>query len=58
MTWIIQDHEQHERDQEEWLRTRPKCDECGEPIQDDHYFKIFSFIFCPSCIESFREEIE
>ena len=33
------DLERHERQQEEWLKSRPVCDMCGEPIQDDIYFE-------------------
>lgn len=58
MTWAEQDLTRWEREHDEWLRSRPICDECLEPIQDDHFYKIFSFVFCPSCIEGFREEIE
>lgn len=38
-TWMIQDHDQHEREKEEWLQSRPVCDLCDEPIQDDVYYE-------------------
>ena len=25
----------HDSEETEWLNSRPVCDECGEPIQDD-----------------------
>ena len=30
----------HERDQERWLRSRPVCPACGEPIQEDYYIEL------------------
>lgn len=32
--------EQHDAEQEEWLRKRPMCDCCGERIQDESYHQI------------------
>ena len=29
--------EQHDAEQEAWLRKRPMCDCCGERIQDESY---------------------
>ena len=38
-TWAEQDLQKHEREQESWLASRPVCDLCQEPIQDDVYFE-------------------
>ena len=38
-TWAEQDLEKREREQEKWLASRPVCDLCQEPIQDDVYFE-------------------
>lgn len=37
--------------QEEWLNSRPICDECGMPIQKDRYYEIEGKKYCPDCIE-------
>ena len=37
-TWAEQDLERREREEAAWLRSRPVCDMCGEPILDDIYF--------------------
>ena len=36
---------------EEWLDTRPICDQCGERIQDDCYWLINGEKFCESCLD-------
>lgn len=38
-TWAEQDFQKHEQEQERWLASRPVCDMCQEPIQDDIYFE-------------------
>lgn len=38
-TWAEQDLQKHEQEQERWLSTRPVCDMCQEPIQEDFYFE-------------------
>lgn len=35
---------------EKWLATRPICDMCGEPVQDDHYYTDGCIdVCCPDC---------
>lgn len=48
----------HEAEQESWLARRPVCADCGEHIQDDHYFDINGEAICPDCMEgNYRKEI-
>lgn len=43
------DIDRKQRDDDEWLRTLPVCDECDEPCQDQ-YYKIDEKIICPDCM--------
>ena len=43
----------HDRERERELQKLPKCDECGEPIQDDHYYQIGNQKICPGCLENY-----
>lgn len=47
--------EQHQAEQDRWLASRHKCSECGEHVQEDHYYDINGTIWCPSCIEDCRQ---
>ena len=55
----VADFERHEHRQQKWLDSRPVCDICDEPIQDDHYYLINSDNICPNCMETyFRKEVD
>lgn len=55
----LDDFASHDREQAKRLERLPKCDICGEPIQDDHFYLIDGYNFCPGCLEDhFRKEIE
>lgn len=43
------DAAERDYDFEEWLKSRPICDWCGEHIVDDRYFKDGDGIFCGDC---------
>ena len=46
-----------ERDAE--LEKLPVCADCGEPVQDDHFYLINDGVICPNCLDSnYRNEIE
>ena len=49
---------EHEAEQERWLASRPKCDKCGEPIQDDYAFDIEGDILCYECAEAWLHDQE
>lgn len=36
----IRDFERHDRKQSEWLDSLPRCEHCGDPIQDEDYYEI------------------
>lgn len=38
----------------DWVATRPICDECGEPITTDYYLSINGWHFCWDCVEEHR----
>jgi formylmethanofuran dehydrogenase subunit E len=48
----------HEAEQEKWLKSRPICSSCKEPIQEDHLYRIDGKNYCESCIEERRESID
>ena len=45
--------EQHERERERELQRLPKCWDCDEHIQDDHYYMIDGKPVCPDCLENY-----
>lgn len=47
-----------DRAQAKWIAQRPVCADCGEPIQDDHYYLINDEAICPNCIEAYRHSID
>lgn len=50
--------EAHEMQLERRRMKRPKCCECGKPIQSERLYRIHGDIYCPDCIEDFAEEVE
>ena len=41
------------------LERLPVCADCGEPMQDDHYYLINDEVICPDCLESgYRKDID
>lgn len=41
------------------LERLPVCADCGEPVQDDHYYLINDEVICPDCLESgYRKDID
>lgn len=50
---------QHDAIQQEKLSKRPLCGDCGEHVQEDHYYLIFGETVCPDCLkENYRKDIE
>lgn len=55
----VRDAIRHDREQQQKLDRLPKCDICGEPIQDTHYYLIDGEVLCTDCLnDNFRIEIE
>ena len=56
-TYLEQMHDQQEREHGKWLKTRPTCDICGEPIQEDHYYEFErGFVYCYDCFQDWVHE--
>ncbi len=42
-----------------WLKSRPVCDYCHEPIQDEYLYDINGEFICEYCLDQFfRKETE
>lgn len=48
----------YEAEQERKLAKLPVCDDCGEHIQDDHYYDIDGYIICPDCLKKYKKDTE
>ena len=42
---------EHDQREQEWLDSLPICEECGEPIQEDHCYNIDGEILCEECLK-------
>jgi formylmethanofuran dehydrogenase subunit E len=51
----LDDFNRRDAEYAEWLKTLPKCDICGEPIQDEYYYEINGDKICPECLEDFKK---
>lgn len=55
----LADFESWDAEQTAKLERLPVCADCGEPVQDDHYYLINDEVICPDCLESgYRKEID
>lgn len=51
--------EAYERGREKRLASLPICADCGEPIQEDHFYLINDEAICPTCLEAgYRKEVD
>lgn len=51
--------EHHDAEQQRRLEKLPVCSDCGEPIQDEHYFLINDEPICEDCLyNNYRKAIE
>ena len=42
---------------EQWRARLPKCEYCGEHIQDEHFYEIDGEILCQECLdEQYKKE--
>lgn len=46
------DFDRWDAEQTAKLEKLPKCEECGEPIQDDCYYEINGECVCPECLDN------
>ena len=52
------DFYRHDKERQEWEDTLPRCDECGE-IMDDFAYEINGDLLCIQCvIEKYRRDAE
>ena len=55
----VADAERYSADQDRQLARLPECDNCGYPIQDEHYYDVNGTILCRSCLENdFKKHTE
>ena len=49
----------HDAKKQKELERLPKCAECGERVQDDHYYLINDEVICPDCLEAnYRKDVQ
>lgn len=41
-----------------WLASLHRCMECGDPIEDDYYYRFGADYFCPECVERHKRRNE
>lgn len=62
MCWTddpVADYDRYDAEQARDMCKLPVCSDCGEPVQDDHYYLINDEVICPDCMEAgYRREIE
>jgi hypothetical protein len=46
------DYDRYCQEQERYQQRLPVCVDCGEAVQDDHYYLICDEVICPDCLES------
>lgn len=47
----------YDREQAEWLASRPICASCGEPIQDEYAWPLDG-LYCEECKDTYLENIK
>lgn len=52
------DFDRWDAEEQKALDKLPICADCGEPVQDDHFYEICDEVICPDCIENYRKPIE
>ena len=53
----VEDFNRHDAKKEAWLKTLPKCAECGHPIQQEDAVCIGRRWFCDDCLDEMRVAI-
>ena len=46
----IRDFNEHDYMQMKWLDSRPECDICKKPIQDEYAYRIEGEVICEDCL--------
>ena len=48
--------ERHDREKERFLRRMPECCECGDNIQDEHFYDICGEFVCEDCLRDYMRK--
>ena len=48
----------HLRAAERWLESRPVCDVCGQPIQENRMYEIENETVCEHCLPGWLRQFE
>ena len=51
-------YDAYEREQARQAKHRPKCECCGEPIWEDHAYRIVDMLICEECVSDRKVYIE
>lgn len=55
----IADFDRYDWELNKTLVSHPVCADCGEAVQDDHYYLINDVVICPDCMESgYRKDVD
>lgn len=55
----VADYERHAAKQEAALARLPKCNDCGQPIQEEHFYNIGGKNICVDCLDNnYRKWVE
>lgn len=50
--------DKREREEDEWLKSRPVCDICEQHIQEESYHNFNGIKICDECLDCFKEWID
>ena len=50
------DYDRYDRDRENRLSRLPRCNVCGEHIQDEHYYEFYGETVCEECLVDYCNE--
>lgn len=53
----LADFERWDAERQAWLNSLPKCECCGEPIQQEKAVCIDGIYYCDECLDEMREWI-
>lgn len=48
----------HETADARWLDSRPVCDICGEPIQEEFYYDVDGELYCKKCMDAWLYDMK
>ena len=54
----VADFDRWDAEQNKQLERHPRCADCDNHVQDDHYYLINDEVICPACIEAYRREVD